>query len=118
MLGGDATFGAAPFELNLQYVERRDSRPFFAPGPAGEVRTRGAFAELIYLPQGDDSRWYGVGLLNWVDSNQPDLETVSVTGSFGYLLRRNIRAIVEFTQVLDGPFGDHPRLAVGLVTGF
>jgi hypothetical protein len=118
MLGGDATFGAAPFELNLQYVERRDSRPFFAPGPAGEVRTRGAFAELIYLPRGDDSRWYGVGLLNWVDSNQPDLETVSVTGSFGYLLRRNIRAIVEFTQVLDGPFGDHPRLAVGLVTGF
>ncbi len=118
MVGGDATFGAAPFELNLQFVERRDSEPFFSTGPAGEVRTRGAFAELIYLPRGDDSRWYGVGLLNWVDSNRPELEAVSVTASLGYMLRRNMRAVVEFTQVLDGPAGDHPRLAVGLVTAF
>jgi len=118
MAGGDATFAAAPFELNLQYVERHDSEPFFARGPAGEVRTRGAFGELIYLPKGDDSRWYGVGLINWVDSDRPELETVSVTASFGVLWRRNIRAVVEFTQVLDGPYGDHPRLAVGLVTAF
>ncbi|MDH4271042.1 MAG: hypothetical protein OEW18_03595 [Candidatus Aminicenantes bacterium] len=118
MLGGDATFGAAPFELNLQYVERSDSDPFFSQGLLGKVRTRGAFAELIYLPRGDDSRWYGLGLFNWVDSDVEELRTTTLTVGAGILLRRNLRAVAEFTHVLKGPYGEYPRLAVGLVTAF
>jgi hypothetical protein len=118
MLGGDATFGAGPFELNLQVVERRDSSPFFGQGPPGEVRTRGAFAELIYLPRGDDSRWYGLGLFNWVDSDDAELRTTSLTTGAGIMLRRNVRAVAEFTYVLRGASGEYPRLALGLVTAF
>jgi len=118
MLGGDATFGAAPFELNLQYVERRDSSPFFGQGPLGEVQTRGAFAELIYLPRGDDSRWYGLGLFNWVDSDAAELRTTTLTAGAGIMLRRNVRAVAEFTYVLKDAYGEYPRLALGLVTAF
>jgi hypothetical protein len=52
MAGVDATVTSTPFELNLQYVERRDDNPFFAVSglaPAESTATRGGFAELIYL---------------------------------------------------------------------
>jgi hypothetical protein len=119
MAGGDATFAAAPFELNVQYVERRDKNPNFAVLlPIEEVRTRGAFAELIYLPKGDDSRWYSVGLFNWVDSDQYDLRYTSGTLHYGYLLRRNLRLTLEATYVFRGTFEKHLRLGAGFVTAF
>jgi len=119
MAGGDATISVKPFELNLQYVERRDSNPYFAVIlPIEKVRTRGAFAELIYLPKGDDSRWYGAGLFNWVDSDQADLRYTSATLHYGYLLRRNIRLTVEATYVFQGLYEKHLRAGAGLVLGF
>lgn len=119
MAGGDATISVKPFELNLQYVERRDSNPYFAVIlPIEEVRTRGAFAELIYLPKGDDSRWYGAGLFNWVDSDQWDLRYTSATLHYGYLLRRNMRLTVEATYVFQGLYEKHLRVGTGLVLGF
>jgi len=119
MAGGDATLSFKPFELNLQYVERRDSNPYFSfIRPIEKVMTRGAFAELIYLPKGDDNRWYGAGLFNWVDSDQPDLRYTSATLHYGYLLRRNIRLTVETTYVFQGPYEKHIRLGAGLVLGF
>jgi len=119
MAGGDATISVKPFELNLQYVERRDSNPYFAVIlPIEKVRTRGAFAELIYLPKGDDSRWYGAGLFNWVDSDQRDLRYTSATLHYGYLLRRNMRLTVEATYVFQGLYEKHLRAGAGLVLGF
>jgi hypothetical protein len=119
MLGGDATLAAAPFELNLQYVERRDSNPTFAVIlPLEKIMTRGAFAELIYRPKGDDGRWYGVGLVNWVDSDQPDLRTTAATLHCGYLLRRNLRLTAETTYIFRGPFDKHLRAGIGLITAF
>jgi hypothetical protein len=119
MAGGDATISVKPFELNLQYVERRDSNPYFAVIlPIEKVRTRGAFAELIYLPKGDDSRWYGAGLFNWVDSDQWDLRYTSATLHYGYLLRRNMRLTVEATYVFQGLYEKHLRAGAGLVLGF
>jgi hypothetical protein len=118
MLGADATVSAKPFELNLQYVERRDDNPFLIADFTEPTRTRGGFAELIYLPKGDDSKWYMVGLVNWVDSELAALDYSSATVHYGRLLRRNIRATAEFTYVFDSPYKDHARLALGLVTAF
>ena len=119
MAGGDATLSVKPFELNLQYVERRDSNPAFATiVPLEKVGTRGAFAELIYLPKGDDSRWYGAGLFNWVDSDQEDLRYTAATAHVGYLLRRNIRITAEATYAFRGPTPDHMRVGTGLIFGF
>jgi hypothetical protein len=119
MAGADATVSAKPFELNLQYVERRDDNPFFAAEiPAGKVATRGGFAELIFLPKGDDSRWYGVGLFNLVDSDLPELRYTSATLHCGYLLRRNVRLTAEATYVFEGLDAAHVRLGGGMILGF
>jgi hypothetical protein len=119
MAGGDATLAVKPFELNVQYVERRDSNPFFATIlPIEKLMTRGAFAELIYLPKGVDSRWYGAGLFNWVDSDQTELRYTAATAHVGYLLRRNMRLTAETTYVLRGPYEEHIRVGTGLVLGF
>jgi hypothetical protein len=119
MAGGDVTLSVKPFELNAQYVERRDSNPYFATIlPIEKVMTRGAFAELIYLPKGDDSRWYGAGLFNWVDSDQVDLRYTAATAHVGYLLRRNMRVTAEATYAFRGPYAKHVRVGTGLVLGF
>jgi len=119
MAGGDVTLAVKPFELNVQYVERRDSNPFFATIlPIEKLMTRGAFAELIFLPKGDDSRWYGAGLFNWVESDQADLRYTAATAHVGYLLRRNMRLTAETTYVLRGPYAEHIRVGTGIVLGF
>jgi len=118
MLGADASLSLKTVQFNLQYVDRKDDNPYFAASNPAEVATRGAFAELVYLPKGDDSRWYGVGLFNWVDSDQDSLDYTSATLHYGRLLRRNIRATAEFSYIFTGPYGKHARVGLGLVTGF
>jgi hypothetical protein len=119
MAGGDATVSVKPFELNVQYVERRDSNPFFATIlPIEKLMTRGGFAELIYMPRGVDSRWYAAGLFNWVDSGQLELRYTAATAHAGYLLRRNMRWIAEATYAFRGPYPRHMRVGTGIVLGF
>ncbi len=118
MAGADATLEAAPFELNLQYVERKDDNPFFSLFRPTDITTRGGFAELVFRPRGDNGRWYAVGLLNIVDSGQADLKSSAATLHAGYLLRRNLRATAEVTWVLKGPAGRHARAGIGLITAF
>ena len=84
MVGGDATISFDPIELNLQYVERNDNNPYFLynqTDPIPEIATRGAFAEMIYRPNGDDSKWYAVGLFNWIESDQTNLNYKTLSGS-------------------------------------
>ncbi len=121
MAGADATLAAGPLELNLQYMERRDDNPgrvqSFAPLP--ETRTRGAFAELVCLPRGDDSRWYAVALFNRVDSDQPSLDYTSWTAHAGLMLRRNLRLGAEASWMRQGESGGrHLRLLAGIVGAF
>ena len=118
MIGADATVGGKNLELNLQYVERNDDNPFFSMRHAPAIKTRGGFAELVYLPRGDDSRWYAAGLLNWVNSDLEELKYSSATIHIGRMLRRNIRVTAELTYIFKGPYEKHARLAVGLVSGF
>lgn len=115
MLGGDATIGFEPFELNLQYVERKDGNPYFYFTDKKVVKTRGAFGELIYRPEGDESNWYAVGLFNWIESDQTDLNLKQLGIHFGYLFRRNIRLVAEYSQNFTNKFS---TIGLGFVTAF
>lgn len=102
--------------LNAQYLYRKDSfvnSDFFA---VGERITQGGFAELTYSPKGDMSNWYITGLLNIVRSDNYFLDYTSATLHAGYLLRRNVRLVGEFTQQVSGP--DYARLSAGFVAAF
>lgn len=117
MAGADFTWTSPKLELNLQYVERRDKNPFFLLG-APELATRGGFAELIFLPRGDNSPWYGAGLFNWVDSDQDELDYTGATLHGGWMLRRNFRLVGEATYAFKSGSGKYPRFGIGLVTAF
>jgi len=115
MLGGDATINFDPLELNLQYVERNDDNPNFYYDEKVAIKTRGAFGELIFRPEGDESKWYAVGLFNWIESDQTDLNLKQLGIHFGYLLRRNIRLVAEYSQNFTNKFG---TIGLGFVTAF
>jgi len=116
--GVDASLNFDKFELRAQYMERSDDNPFFVAPPAEELMTRGGFAELIFLPQGDASRWYGVLLFNWVDHPEEGFDYTSTSAHVGLLLRRNIRLVAEFNYLGRSPYGEHARVGVGVITAF
>jgi hypothetical protein len=120
MLGGDASIIFDPFELNLQYVNRKDGNPYFVEVSVPEeqikdIKTQGSFAELIFRPEGDESDWYGVALFNWIESDQSDLNLKQLGIHFGYLLRRNIRLVAEYSQNFTNKYG---TIGLGFVTAF
>jgi hypothetical protein len=81
-----------------------------------DAMTHGGFAEIIYSPKGDMSTWYLNGLLNWVESDIDVLDYRSATLHAGYLIRRNVRLVTEFTQVFSGnPYG---KWSAGFVSAF
>ena len=122
MLGGDATVSLDPLELNLQYVERQDGNPIFLTQnipfynvSSFDVKTRGAFAEMVYRPNGDDSKWYAVGLFNWIESDFSELNYKTLSGHLGYVFRRNIRLVAEVNYNLTH---EYTKFGVGFVTAF
>jgi hypothetical protein len=115
MLGGDATINFDPLELNVQYIERNDDNPNFYYDEKVAIKIRGAFGELIFRPEGDDSDWYAVGLFNWIESDQTGLNLKQLGIHFGYLLRRNIRLVAEYSQNFTAKFG---TIGLGFVTAF
>jgi len=120
MYGPDLTIDIdEKFILNAQYVMRTDSWVLTEGFPSAgleDVKTSGAFAEVIYAPKGDMSKWYLTGLINWVDSDLDELDYSSATLHAGYLLRRNMRVVGEFTQQFTGP--DYGKVSVGIITAF
>ncbi len=114
MAGPDATISFDPIELNVQFVERRDKNPFFLPSKL-EIKTRGAFAELIFMPDGDNSNWYAVGLYNWVESNIGVLDKKTASLHLGYVLARNIRIVGEYTHNFTDKFG---KFSLGFNSAF
>jgi len=118
LIGFDGTVASPLLELNFQFILRRDSNPEFLFSPPETVKTRGGFAELIYLPLGDDSRWYGTALFNWVDSDQNELDYSTVTLHGGWLLQRNLRLTAESTYLFRSPYGRHLKFNLGLITAF
>jgi len=106
------------FILSVQYLRRTDSN-VYAPGGGvtyDDVITQGGFAEAIYSPKGDNSKWYLTGMVNWVDSNLGALDYTSATLHAGYLLRRNVRLVTEYTQVVVPD--SYGKVNVGFVSAF
>jgi hypothetical protein len=84
-------------------------------GTTAKIKTDGGFAELIYRPEGDNSSWYAAGLFNLVESDINILNQKSAAFHVGYMLRRNIRLVGEYSYNLTDEYG---RLGVGFVTAF
>lgn len=119
MYGPDLTINLDDkFVLNAQYVYRTDSHVFDTEeGKTYEdVLTRGGFAELIFSPKGDMSKWYLTGLFNWVDSDADALDFTAGTFHAGYLLRRNFRVVGEYTYRFTG--NKYGTLNFGFVSAF
>jgi hypothetical protein len=114
MAGPDLTLSLDPIELNAQYVERRDDDPQFVAATS-ETKTRGAFVELTYSPNGGKSNWYGVLLYNWVESDETALKYHSATGHFSYLPARNLRLIAEYSYDFEQKAN---RFSAGFVSAF
>jgi len=106
------------FIMNLQYVFRTDSRVLTDEDESiiDDVKTHGGFAELIYAPKGDLSKWYLTGLFNYVESDIESLDYISATLHAGYLLRRNMRVVVEYTQLMKGDV--YGKVNAGVITAF
>ncbi len=104
--------------INLQYLWRTDSRVYTSSAEATltDISTRGGFAEIIYAPKGDMSKWYLTGLVNYVNSDIDVLDYSSATIHAGYLLRRNVRLVAEGTRVFSGTA--YTKASVGFVSGF
>jgi hypothetical protein len=91
---------------------RKDDKPLLG---IKEVNAKGGFGELIYTPKGDESKWYAVALYNWIDSDLDVYDYQTGTLSLGYLLRRNIRLIGEYTHDFKKEFG---QFAVGVILAY
>lgn len=105
------------FVLNLQYLWRTDSRLYSYSGDyMTNTDTQGGFAELIFSPEGDRSKWYLTGLANYVGSDDDMLDYTSATFHAGYLLRRNMRVVTEFTRVIEPV--SYGKVSAGFITAF
>jgi hypothetical protein len=117
MAGPDASITYEDIiQFNLQYVERRDDNPWFlSVTPSDEIETRGGLAELIWTPDGDRSRWYVTLLYNHIDSDIHANDYRSLAGHVGYLLRTNVRLVVENAYDIEQ---DENRFLVGFVAAY
>lgn len=126
-------------ELQLQYLRRTDSDPFFAtctpatPCPAGaggRAEVHAGLAELVVWPRGTTGRVFGTALLNWVEADAPvvSLRLGEQQDAPGYLTRyraasvgahylaaRNLRLLAELGWDVDQT---RARLTGGIVTAF
>lgn len=113
MFGADATLKFSDkLEINAQFLYRDDTR--------GELnwnlrKTKGGFAEAIFTPKGDESKWYVVGLYNYVKSDVDYLNYHTLAAHFGYMLRRNIRGIFEAKRDFERKYN---QISVGLILAY
>jgi hypothetical protein len=95
--GGDATVGGEKWEINVQYLHREDTNPFFVYPDTTDTKTDGGFAEFVYMPGGDHTRWTFVGLYNYIDSGGTLYDTNRATASVSHLPATNLRFVFEYT---------------------
>lgn len=102
--------------LNVEYLVRKDDRPFFGTGPdLRDVETKGGFAELLYFPEGQDGRWVISALYNNVESDWDEADYESAFVTVNRLVARNLRLLLEAGRDLQH---DANRVSLGVVTAF
>ena len=99
-------------EINFQYLMRNDKQSFYK---TNDIKTKGGFAELIYSPDGDQSKYYFAGIYNFVESDIKALDYKSIAVSAGYLVRRNVRFMGEFGYDIEKKFS---QLTAGVITAY
>jgi hypothetical protein len=107
--------GGDRWQINLQYLERRDDDPFFSGLGGPDLETRGGFAEAHYFPKGHDGRWALSLLYSLVESDDPAAEIERFSFALNYLLARNVRLLTEIGR--DEHNGSNTA-SIGLVTAF
>lgn len=128
MFGADMTLSYDDvLELNLQYLTRNDDvsgsdtaiLPTDLENP-DKLKTSGGLAELIFMPDGDDSKWYLAALANYVDASENELveDYKSATFHAGYMLRRNIRLVLEGTHNFSNSDETFTAFSLGIVSAF
>jgi len=100
-------------ELNVQYLYRKDE--FASTKETKEIRTNGGLAELIFTPNGDESKWYLVGLFNLVESDEKAMDYKSASIHAGHVFRRNLRFVVEYKYDIKH---EYHEFGVGVVSAF
>ena len=116
MFGPDMTLNFDDIvELNVQYLQRADSDVYHGFDYCKDTDTKGMMAELIYTPQKDESKWYGVGIFNWVESDLDYLNYQTASAHLGYLLTRNIRLVSELTYNFTN---EYLQAGIGFVSAF
>lgn len=114
--GPDLVLDLGPqWQVNAQYLERRDDNPFFAASPRAEVKTRGGFGELHFLPKGADGPWALTALYSRVDSDDDAADAEKVSLTLNRLLARNVRLAAEVGKDVER---DQAVFSVGLITAF
>lgn len=125
--GIDASLYLGPVEINGVYLYRSDSNPYFNEPNEEEIGSHGVIAEAILIPD-QDGRLAITALYNYFFSDyQPTpgnwpLDYESVTANVSYLLRRNIKAMAEYSYIMRDSsredFEWRHRVTLGLVAGF
>ncbi|MCX8106135.1 MAG: hypothetical protein N3D80_09730, partial [Ignavibacterium album] len=59
--------------------------------------------------------WYGVAIFNWIESDFRELNLKQLGVHFGYLLRRNIRLVAEYSHNFTDKYG---KMNLGFVSAF
>jgi hypothetical protein len=95
MFGADATIETENFELSGQFVYRKDTNPLFKGTEKSKV-SNGGFAQLMYAPDGDKSKWYLFLIYNKIKSDFDYLNYHTVAGNISYLLARNLKLMCEY----------------------
>ncbi len=121
MIGPNLTFNLLEkLEFNLQYVHRTDSKVMIDNDTPliNDLVTQGGFGEIIFSPNGDQSNWYMAGLFNYVDSDLNYLIYKSATLHAGYVLRRNVRLVGEYTYDFSLENESYGKASLGVISAF
>ena len=114
--GPDLVLDLSPrWQLNAEYLERRDDDPWFTGATGPDVKTRGGFAELHFFPLGQDGPWALSGLYNKVSSDDVLARYESASLTVNRLLARNVRVLFEGGRDIEHKAG---RFSIGIVTAF
>ncbi len=114
MAGGNLVTSLGPVDITALYEYRKDKNSFLN-SLVTDIVTTGGMLEAIYLPNGDDSKWYAGGLFNLIESDDPGAKLKTVTGFGGYQVRRNVRLTCEYQYDMHHKYG---TVATGFVAAF